>query len=346
MNNVRENKKINLLPVILALFLFFRGVLLTDRKYLGIEDFFELQTDFSAEKIAFIVLLFLYAVFASLVIDKISKCFGESAKYISVLLVSEPLFFAKQDNCVVLFITVLALAFVLNALREKPVVPNEITLIVFLLISTVLSENAIFLFVLPAFIAYFVGDAEKILKSTKKLVMLILSLISVGAGIFLNDYLLENVPAFDSFIKTYSFFENIYFKHVEYENVLLFIFAVPTLILGVYFLAEFVQKSKETGKAVAYIAVSFIAVAYALSVTGFFLRGSEALFTVNYIVPVAVCALIKNKNSAAISALEKINGIASEHTLVFVSVVIFLCFVASRIFYGDVDNIAGFILAI
>ncbi len=346
MSKVRENKKINLLPIMLALFFFLRGVLLTNRKYLGLENLYTLEVAFSAENITFIVLLFLYAFFAALVIGKISKRFGESATYISVLLVAEPLFFAKQDNCVVLFIAVLALAFVFNALCEKPVIPNEITLIVFLLVSTILSENAIFLFVLPAFMVYFVGGAEKILKSTKKLIVLILSLVSVGAGVFLNDYLIEKVPAFDSFIKNYSFFENIYFKHIGYENVLLFIFAVPTLIFGVYFLVKFVDNSKNTGKAESYITIGFVALAYALSVTGFFIRGSEALFTVNYIVPIAVLALIKNKNSAAVSALEKVNNIVSKHTFVFVSVAVFLCFAAVRVFYEGADNIAGFILTI
>lgn len=346
MSKVSENKKTILLPVILALFFFLRGILLTDRRYIGIENMYTFEMAFSGESITLIVLLAIFSVLAALVISKIGKVFGETAKYISVLLVAEPLFFVKQDNCIVLFIAVLALLFILNALREKPVIPNEITLILFLLISTVLSENAIFLFVLPALIIYFIVGAENILKSTKRLVMLILSLVSVGAGIFLNDLLIRKYPAFDSFIKTYSYFENVYFKHIKYENILLFVFVIPTLVLGVYFLVEFVKQSKENGKTESYITVGAVTAAYVLSIVGFFLRGSEALFAVNYIVPATVLTLVKNKNSAAQSAMNKVNSAVSKHTLVFISAVVFLCFLAVRVFCEGIDNIADFLLTI
>lgn len=346
MSKIKENKNNLLLSVILALFFLLRGILLSGKNYIGIKDLFAFEFFFSAENIAFIALLVLFSVLSAAVIGRIEKAFGEKAKYLSVLLVAEPLLFAKQENCVVLFIAVIALLFILNALREKPVVPTEITLIVFLLVSTLMSENAIFLYVLPALIFCFLGDGGNILKNTKKTVTLILSIVSVGAGIFLNDFLLAKYPAFDSFIKKYSFFEQTYVGGFNFEDAVVFVFALPSLILGIYFLTKLVKASTAENKTEAYVSIGAVAAAYVLSVIGFFVAGSDAFFTVNYVVPLMIFALMKSKSSAAQSAMDKVNALISKNTLVFVCVVVFICFAAARAFYGSTDNIAAFILSI
>lgn len=344
MSKIKENKKNILLPVILALFFLLRGILISTREHIGIDNLFTVEFLFTEESIAYIALLVIFSILAAAVISRIGKFFGETARYISVLLVAEPLLFAKQENCIVLFIASVALLFILNALREKAFIPREITLIVFILVSTILSDKAVFLFVLPALIFYFLGDAGKILKNAKKLITLILSLASAVAGFFMNDFLVTEYPAFDSFVKKYSFFEQVYFHHIDYENALIFVFAVPALVLGIYFLVNLVEESTGKNKTEAYVSVGAVVAAYALSVTGFFLYGSAAFFTINYIVPLMIFALIKSKNAAAQSAMNKINGLISEHSFAFLVVAVVLCFAAARIFYGETDNIAAFIL--
>lgn len=347
MDKIKENKSFSFAPVVVSLFFLLRGLLLTDRKYMGVENLYTFEMSFSGENIAFLILLAVFAVLAGIVISKIGRRFGEEVTFLSVLLIAEPLIFAKQMNGVVLFLVDLALLFILNALCKKRIIPNEVTLVLFLFTSCLLTENAIFLFVFPAIILYFIGDVENILKSTKKLVMLILSVISIGAGILANDYLIEKYPAFDGFLKTYSFFKQIYFKHIDYENIMLFVFVIPTTVIGVCFLAEFIRNcnksSKNTG---AYAVVVMVSVAYILSLVGFFLKGSEAFYTINYIVPATIFALLANKKAEAENSMKKVNAFISKYTLAFVVVEVFLCFLVSIIFYKDVDNIAGFILTI
>lgn len=347
MSNTKENKTLKSLPFLLAFFLFLRGLFLSSREHIGLENFYTLTFNITYENAIFLCLLLAFAVLTGLVLSSLNKKFGGKAVYLSVLLVAEPLVFAKQDDTMVLFIISLALLFILNALREKPVVPNEITLIVFLLASTILFENAIFLFVLPALILYFIGDGEGVLKSRKKIVMLLLSVVSVSGGISLNDYLVSNYSAFDGFIKKYSFFEQVYFKHIPYENVFLFIFALPIFAFGCYFLVEYVKECASSGKnRAAYVAVGMVAAAYLLMIVGFILRGSEAFYTINYIMPFAIFALVAAKKPKAEKALEKVNSFVSKHTLLLVSAAVILSFLATVIFYEGVDNLAGFMLNI
>jgi len=347
MNKTKENKKFCFAPVAVMLFFFLRSFLLTDRTRIGFENFYAFEMSFSEENIALIVLLVVFAVLAGFVISKIGKKFGEASTFLSVLLIAEPLLFAKQMNGVVMFIVDLALLFILNALCKKRIIPNEVTLIVFLFVSCVLAENAIFLFVLPAVILYFVGDAGNIFRSAKKLVMLVLSAVSVVAGILTNNYLVAEYPVFDEFIKKYSFYQQIYFKHIDYENILLFVFVIPTMAIGVYFLVEFIKNCNSSGENLcSYVVVALVAAAYILSIVGFILKGSAAFYTINYIVPSTIFALIANKNTEAENSLKKINSFISKHSLVFVTVAVFLCFLATITFYKDVDNLAGFILSI
>lgn len=347
MNKIKENKTFSFAPVAVMLLFFFRSLFLTDRNYLGIADLFNFKMEVTDRNITLIILLVMFAVLGGFVIGKLNRKFGEAATFLSVLLIAEPFLFAKQMNCVVVFIADVALLFILNALCEKRLVPNEITFIAFILISCILTENAIFLFVLPAVILYFIGDAENIFKSRKKLIMIILAVISVGAGIAINDRLMTDVPAFQSFIKEYTFFQNIYFKHISYENIFLFLFCIPTTAFGIYFLVEFVKLCDEKRKNTpSYVAVALIFVAYILSVVGFILKGSAAFYTINYIVPLSVFALIANGNNEAQSALAKVNEFISKHALIFILVEILLFFISVTVFFKEADNIAGFLLSI
>lgn len=346
MNSIKEIKKFNFTPPAVALFLFFRAILLTDRNYLGSENLYDFSFSFANENIVLIVLYLLFSVLAAVVIAKLGRKFGDAVSWISVLFVAEPLFFAKQVNCIILFITVLGLIFILNGLREKSVITNEITLVVFLLVSCVLAENAIFTFVAPALMVYFIGGIENTLKSTKKIIMLILSVISVGAGIFIHDFLIEKYSGFKNFIDTYTFADNIYFKHIPYENALLFVFLIPTIVFGGLFFAEMFKENNEKSSTVPYVILGVTVCAYILSTVGFIMGGSDNFYTANFFIPVTIISMLNSDNSDAEKALEKVNSIVGKYSLVFVATVVFLCFLAVRIFYENVDNIAGFVLTI
>lgn len=344
MSNIKETKKVNYAPFLIGIFFFLRSVFLVDRKSIGIDNLYKFSFDFATENVVLIVLLFAFAVCASLVISKLGKKFGDTVVYISALLVADPLLFAKQEDCLALFITVLGLIFVLNGLKDKPVIPSEVALIVFLLVSCVLAENAVFLFVPVALAAYFADADENIFKNTKKIVMLILSVISVGAGIIVNDFLLEKHPAFKEFTEVYTYADTVYFKHIDYENVLLFLFLVPTLAFGVYFFVNMFKAEDKTSA--VYISGAVVACAYILSIVGFITGGSDNFYTANYILPVAIIAMINSKNTLAEKSLGTVNNVISKHSLVFISVIAILCFAAVRVFYEGVDNIAGFVLTI
>ncbi len=356
MSNTKETKKVNFAPFLIAAFLFIRAFLLTEKTKIGFKNLYTLETDFSNENIVLLVLFLLLAVLASVVISVLGKKFGEPVSYLCVLFIAEPLFFAKQADCICLFITVLALLFVLNALKDKPIIPNEITLIVFLLSATILEENAIFLFAAPAIMFYLLNGVENIFSSMRKIVTLILSFICVGVGMYLNKFLTTQYPAFESFIKTYSFHKDVYFKHLEYENVFLLIFLIPTIVFGVYFFVNMIENKKErstdknkkeegiVAAKAPFITLGIVCVAYILSIIGFILGGSQLFYTVNYIIPVAIIALFNSGNADAEKALNQVNNFIQKHSLIFVVVLALVCYLSARVFYSEIDNVARFIL--
>ncbi len=359
MDNIKTFRKSNFAPLFVTLFIFLRAIILSNRRLVGFADFYPFKFEIPTIGIVLVGLYLAFAVLSALLFAKLEKKFGKAGLVIATVLVAEPFVFVKQENCLNLFIWCLAILFILNALREKPIIPNEITLVVFLLVSTILFENALFLFVFPALVFYFSAEIDKLFRSVKNLIMICLSALSVCAGIVLNDYLLKTYPAFDKFIKEYSFFKQIYFKHVEYEKVWLFVFAIPALVLGLYFFKEMFKnkttisnKSKNDKKAQGVIetfnpafSAAIVVIAYIFSVVGFIQAGSAAFYTINYIIPLSVISLLSAKNSSAEKSMQKLSGIIEKHSLVFILVMIALFYFASRIFFAETDNLAKFMIA-
>ncbi len=339
MSEVKKTKKYGLLTVLTVFsFVLVRAFLLTDRTYIGVDDFYKLEFSYAPREITLIVLFLAFAVLGALVISKLGKKFGEDVAYVSALLLAEPFLFAKQADCISLFVIVLGLLFVLNGLCEKKILPDEVGLIVFLFVSTLLVKNAIFLFVVPALLIYFFKDITTIFKKMLNIIVLILSVISVGAGVLLNNFFTEKYPAFEAFIKEFSFFQQINYKDVEYENIGLLLFAVPTLIFGVMLI---VNLFKDGQKVYAISTTVAVAIAYIVSLTGFFfIEGSRASYTINYIMPVVFIATLNNTENKA-SAI-KVNKIISEHKLIFAAVIVLVFCIAVRCFFENVDNLARF----
>lgn len=343
MSEVKITKKRNLLTTLLVFaFVFVRAILLTNRRDIGIENFYTLSLNYESREITLLVLFFAFAVLMALVISKLSKKYGENATYVSILLLAEPFLFAKMADCVSLFVVVLGLIFVLNVLSEKKIIPDEVILIMFLFVSTLLIKNATFLFVAPAILIYLFKDITQIFRKTSKIIMLIISAISVGAGVCLNDILTEKYPAFDAFIKDYSFFQQIYYKHVSYENIGLLLLAVPALIFGIMMI---INLFKQGEKEYAVLTTVAVAIAYIVSLAGFFfIEGSRAAYTINFIMPIAFIGTLNNEANKS-SAL-KVNNMISRHKLSFAVVVILVFYIAIRCFYKDVDNLAAFMLTV
>lgn len=358
MNNTKTFKKNNFAPLFVALFIFFRAIIMSDRNRVGFADFYPLKLEISGIGIALVGLYLVFAFLSALLFAKLEKKFGKSGLIIATFLVTEPFIFVKQENCLNLFIWCLAILFILNALREKPIIPDEITLVVFLFVSTILFENALFIYVFPALVFYFSANIDKLFKSAKNLVMMCISAVSICAGVVLNDHLLKTNPAFDSFVKKYSFFELSYFGNIEYENALLFAFAIPVLVFGIYFYKEMfrnksyvsvrVKNNKKSPETVEsfnpVLAVMVVAIAYIFSVAGFAQAGSEALCTINYIIPLSMISLLNAGNSSAEKSMEKLSEKSEKHSLVFVLILIALFYVASRVFFAETDNLARYII--
>ena len=358
MEKIKECKKINFTPVLITFVVFLRAYFLSDRRRMGLADFYPITFDFTVQGIVLISLFAVFAVLASLAVSKLGKKYGDAVSFISLFLVAEPLLFAKQENYVNLVIWIAGLIFVLNALSEKSFIPKEITLVVFLFVACILAKNAIYLFVAPAIVFYVAGDVENIAKNARKIITLIISAVSVTAGIALNNYLTDKVPAFSDAVKSYSFFQQVYFKDVEYENVFLFLFAAPVLVFGIKFFVDLyngskVTTSKKSGKKQSEIvsynpnpAIVCVSAAYILSVAGFIVAGSNAFYTINYIIPAAVISMLGSGNKTAEKALEKTNGFFSKYSFVVIAVVVLLCYVSVRVFFKDVDNLATFLVRV
>lgn len=359
MNNTKTFRKFNFAPLFVALFVFLRAFILSDRNLVGFADFYPLKLEISTIGIVILCLYLAFAVLSALLFAKLEKRFGKSGMILSAIFITEPFLFVKQENCINLFIWCLALLFILNALREKPIIPREATLIVFLLVSTILFEKALFLYVFPAVVFYFSATSDKLFKSAKNLIMICLSALSVFAGMFLNDYLTKTNPAFDKFIKEYSFFRQVYFKHIEYENIMLFVFAVPVFVFGVLFFKEMLKNkttvstkinNKKTKEVVESFnpafAIIVVMIAYIFSVAGFIQAGSAAFYTINYIVPLSVMAFLIAGNAAAEKSMQKLSGIIDKHSLVFIAVLIALLYFSARVFLAERDSLAVFLNAL
>ena len=356
MNNTEKLKKNNFAPLLVALFIFLRAFILSDVRRVGFTNFYPLEVTFTTNVIVLLSLYLAFAVLSALLFAKLEKKFGKEGLFISAFLVAEPFLFVKQENCVNLFVWCIALLFILNALREKPFVPNEITLVAFIIISSVLIKNALYLYVFPALLFYFIPDIDKLFQNMKKLVMMGVSAVSVGIGLALNDYLFKTYPEFDELIKEYSFFRQVYFKDVDYENIMLFVFAVPVLLLGIIFFKDLSQnktvvsakakKNKKTNNTIVTFnstpAVVAVVIAYIFAVVGFTKAGSEGFYTINYIIPLSVISLLNAENPSAEKSMQNVSGIIEKHLLICVIVLIALFYFAARVFLGEADNLAVF----
>ncbi len=355
MDTKKDIKIANATPIFITVFLFIRAVILTNWSHVNLRDFI-LEGAKLKEGIILLVLFFVFSVLASVIYKKISNLYGSLILYLSIFLVTEPLFFVKQTNIINMFVVTVGLIFILNSLRDKPIIPNEISLILFIVLSTILLKHAVFLYVCLALIIYLFSDSKNFLKSPKKLIMFALSVISTAGGMHLNNYLVSNYPEYDNFIKTYTFHQYVYFKHIPYEKPFLLIFTIPMVVLGFcffFYLAKNVKqehnrrKNKKGAKTEPddfnhLIVIYTTIITYIVSIIGFILYGSQAFYTVNLIIPMIIISLLKCNIPSVNKTMMIINTFIEKHSFIFIVVLVILNYLSIRVFYSDIENLASF----
>ncbi len=337
MDNVKKTKHTQWVTLLLVAFVFVRAVVLAQRTSLGLK-----MMNFSLEILLFWVTLFVFAVLIAVVIMKVQNGFGEIVSYLCVIIIADPIFCMMQNNSVDLFVISLGLLCVLNMLREKPLIKNEILFLLFVFVSVFLLPYSVFNYIPVAFLIYIIPGIYDNQKNKSKVLTVILALVFVITGVLLHNYFFANFIDFQSFLNKISFFEIV--KTIKSPEIL--ILSVPTLALGIYFFIKVLKsgnlietkksdkskkkpsvKNKSTSKFKVYehvLITVLCASAYLLSVVGLFLYGGKVFYTVNFIVPITLMLMVMNKDSKAINVIESINEKLRKHP--FVSLILLILF--------------------
>lgn len=311
----------------LSLFFFFKILLMIPEQYLGLSV---VEADFvlSARTVLLWGLLLLFSVLAAVTAVRIYQKGGEAVAFFLILLIADPLFFTLSNDCLKLAVSCVGLIFILNALRKKPVIKNEILLCLFLLISSFLMPYSVFSFIPLALVVYLFSNLNRLCEKAGRWVVLIPSAACTVVGFALNKYLCGK------FRSVYTAFRHLSFGDWEQvgSSKLLMLAAVPVLIVALFCLARFgkeqsqLPKHSNDGK---YLNLPYdlFALCYVLSVIGFLLSSSAAFFTVNLIVPAMFLAMLLSGRTAAKRTAEIFNsGIRKHAFLAAVAFVLYNCF--------------------
>ena len=274
------------------LFIFARTLLFIPEQCLGIKiETMEYVGSFAS--VFLWVLLITYSCLLYCVFRILQEKTNEYFYIIISLILFDCISFVCLDNCLKLIITVLGLVFILNALRNKPLIKTEATVFVFAFISAFLIPSSMLSFVPLALMIYLFCNTDN--HTLLKKLTLPISLLCSVSGIGLNRILIEKVPGFIELINRLGFSE---IMHVN-QSWKLSVVVLPTAIISFVFFDRFFKtqskKNKKKPEVKSVISVDIVSVAFILSVCGLIFFNSEAFFTVNLIFPAALCvAVIKN----------------------------------------------------
>lgn len=299
MDKTKNTKKRCAAVLALSLFFFFKILLMIPEQYLGLSV---VEADFlvSARTVLLWGLLLLFSVLTAVTALKIYQKSGETGAFFLILLITDPLFFTLSNNCLKLSVSCIGLVFFLNAIRDKPIIKNEISLCLFLLISSFLMPYSVFSFIPLALVAYLFSNLNRLCEKAKRWVVLIPAAACTAVGFALNKYLCGK------FRSVYTAFR--YLSFGDWEQVgsskLLMLTAVPMLIVGLFCLARFGKEQSQLSKhsndgKYLNLPYDMFALCYILSFIGFLLSSSEAFFTVNLVLPVMFIAMLLSKRTAA-----------------------------------------------
>lgn len=327
MDKTKNTKKRCAAVLALSLFFFFKVLLMIPEQYLGI-SVAETKFLFSARTVLMWVLLILFSVLAAVTAVRIHRKGGESVTFFLILLIADPLSFTLENNCLKLIVSCIGLIFVLNALRDKPILKNEFTFCLFVLISSFLMPKSLFSFIPLALTVYIFSNLNRLCENAKRWIVLIPAFACTAVGFGLNKLLCRNFRSVYTALRHLSF--------GDWEQVgssrLLMLTAVPVLIVGLFCLSRYgkeqsqLPKHSNDGK---YLNLPYdlFVLCYILSVIGFFLSSSEAFLTVNLILPAMFITMLLSKRTAAVKTAEVFGkGIQKHAFLAAVVLVLYSCF--------------------
>lgn len=313
MDKTKNTKKRFAVALALSLFFFFKILLMIPEQYLGLSVTAAAFT-FSTRSALVWALLLLFSVLAAAVTVKIHRKGGEKVSFFLILLIADPLFFTLSNDCLKLAVSCIGLIFVLNALKDKPVIRNEIAFCFFLLICAFLIPDSILSFIPLALVVYIFSNLNRLCENAKRWTVLIPAAVCTTVGFAVNKLLCEK------FRNVYTALRHLSFG--DWEQVgsarLLMLTAVPVLIVGLFCLARFgkeqsqLPKHSNDGK---YLNLPYdlFALCYFLSIVGFLLSSSEAFFTVNLILPVMFLTMLLSKRTAAEKTADIVNDGIRKH---------------------------------
>lgn len=342
---LKENKSNNISFLsffTLFFFIFTRTFIIIPENFFGISIGL-LQFDFRVENVLFLVLLMVYSFLFSYVLILIYSKKRQTMLPLIGFILFDCVFFALLDDCLKLFVVILGLLCVLNALSTIPLIKTSITVPLFMFVSAVLDWRFIFSFCLLAFIIFLVCNVDN--NSNKKSKTIFISVACTLAGVLINLALTNLVEPVNTFFNRLSFVDVI----PTYKGWETFVSFIPPMVIGYVVYENMLKVNKKLplkmrSKAVA-LSVDLIGIAYPVALLAFFIFRSEAFMTINLIVPIMliICTL-KDDNVVVGEISNVLEKIERHKTLaLFVAVIVFYWCFGFMDGYNDGNKIVNFI---
>ena len=280
---------------------------------------------FSVESVVFIVLLLVFSVLSAILVFAFKDRAGDMAAFIYIIAMSDPLFFATQDNPLKLFVNIVIQLFVLNVLKGKKNIPTGVLFLVTVFITVFIVPYSILGYV-PAMLALFIMVCRKTGKDRECAFVIMLGIACAIAGFLLNGILCKEVQLFAEFFSSFGFAEESGVnQHSKMVTVIL-----PTVVFGFVFFHFYLETAKKLvpkkKKHTNEIVMDAFFVPALIAFVAMFFTASEGFCTINLIVPAIVLALLCLKDECCIKTMEGITAFVKEHKVItiVVFVVIFV----------------------
>ena len=168
-----------------------------------------------------------------------------------------------------------------------------------------------------------------ILSKKVKPFFVLLEIVGAVIGFILNKILSETAEAFRGFINRYSFAG----KFTEVKSFEMIFAFLPFVIIAVLFLKNYLQLSNKRHRKTANkvnIVYNLVLISYICALAGMILFKSEAFFTVNIILLVAVLGLIIIKDEVCLSIIGKAEGLLNKHPVAAIAFFIIIYIVSLK----------------
>ena len=304
------------LTLLLTAFLFVRTTLMSPSYCFFMNEDYP-YFSFSVESVVFTVLLLVFSALSAMLCNKFNSKYGIAASLIYLLAVSDPLFFALQDNCLKLAVNILIQLLIFSAVSEKNIVPVSVGVSVVLFISTLIVPYTAFTYA-PIILSIYVLLNRKILKGNSYISGTVSGVVCTATGFLLNIIISKNVSVFANFIADFSFAdESGIYKHWK----LVFAF-VPVVVFANVFFNLYKKAIKRVKyrklKKVEFLMVvknSFFIPFMISVVTVFFLYG-EGAYTVNMFIPAIMITLLCCRDECCVAVVDILENFIRNHKII------------------------------